>query len=130
MKRTIGTTLLAATLCVGIVGCTQDEPTMAPLPQELPDRPVLDSVPDDATYVQTSTGMGGFTYPLKKGQPYYIVDLDADRVIKEGVAERDGDLEVKDGKITFDGESMFDGVMEGGRRIGLFVKGDLQPVGD
>ncbi len=126
MNRMTCIALLSGCLGFGLAGCMTTEPTMAPLPRELADRPTLRSVPADSHYVATSPGMGGFTYPLLKGQPYYVVDLEADRVLSEGVADRDGELELKDGKVTFAGRTLFEGEAEGGRRIGLFVKRELQ----
>lgn len=126
MKCAICTALLAGCLVVALAGCRTTEPTMAPLPQELPDRPALNSVPDDSHYVAMSPGMGGFTYPLIDGQPYYIVDVEADRVLSEGVADRDGELELKEGKVTFAGRTLFESETEGGRPIALFVKRELQ----
>ena len=126
MKCSLCTALLIGCLAVGLTGCQTSEPTMAPLPNELPDRPALNSVPDEAHYVAVSPGMGGFTYPLLEGQPYYIVDVEADRVLNEGVADRDGDIELKDGVVTFAGRRLFESETEGGRRIALFVKRELQ----
>ena len=125
MKPRVATAILTAVIGVGIAGCTQSEPTLAPVPQELPDRPALNSVPDDAHYVQTSTGMGGFNYPLEEGQPFYVVDLDADRVIAEGVASDKGELKYQNGDVIVNGRTLYDANEPVSRRVGLFVKREL-----
>ena len=129
MQRLLATAALSAPFAVALalpLGCASDDPGYAPVGDTIANAPILDDVPANAKYVAEKVGDASFSYPLKKGQPYYVVDAENRTLIASNVADEDGDISIEDGRLMFEGDELADDL--DGRRVGLFVQEDLQPV--
>ena len=120
MKRFVTNTLFAAIVGVGLAGCASRAPEVVNF-EELPNRPTVKSAPQDSTFVARTVAPGGLTFDVPKGYRYYLVDLEADRLITSDVAKRAGKLEVGNEGAEFDGDSIWKGDTQGAGQIGLFI---------
>lgn len=122
LNKTMKTLVIVALPAVALVlgGCRSDEPEIHMFDTITP-RPAVDSVGNDTLFVAQMSGPGGFTFDIPKGYRYYLVDLEADRVLHSGVTERSGKIEVGKDGATFRGDSIWEGDTQSANQIGLFL---------
>lgn len=123
MKRFIGPALLLTLVtAIAVSGCRREpESVYLPVPPEITGGPELDSIPDDATRVAVMSGTGSFEVPVYEGQRWYLVDEKADRVLKSGVASRDGMLKAGKDGATLDGRSLWRADIENVDNLALYL---------
>lgn len=122
LRKTMKTLVIAGVPVTALVlgGCASDEPEIHMFDTITP-RPAVDSVGDDTLFVAQMSGPGGFTFDIPRGYRYYLVDLEADRVLHSGITESSGKLEVGKDGATFDGDDIWEGDTQSAMDIGLFL---------
>ena len=118
LKKMVVLALPVAALSLG--GCASNDPQLVTFDTITP-RPDVDSVGDETLFVAQMTGPGGFTFDMPRGYRYYLVDLEADRVLTSDVTTEAGKIEVGKDGATFEGEQIWEGDTQGAQQIGLFI---------
>lgn len=123
MKSLLGTALLMSLVCaLAISGCRREAQSIyLPVPPEIAGGPELNSVPDDAVRVAVMSGTGSFEVPIHEGQRWYLVDEKADRLLKSGVADREGTLKVGADGASLNGVSVWRTDLENVDNLALYL---------